>query len=416
MGVVHVIAEANRCLECRRPLCQEGCPIHTPIPQMMHMLKEGKRREAGEMLFANNPLSVVCSLVCDHEKQCEGHCIQGRKGQPIHISSVENYISDSCLDALDGKIPQWNGRRIACIGAGPAGITIALEMARRGYKVTVFDSKDKIGGILRYGIPDFRLPKTILERYGKKLKEWGIMVRPNTTIGGALDISDLFRDGYQAIFIGTGVWRPKKLGIKGESLGNVHFAMDYLVNPDSYDLGDNVAVIGAGNTAMDVARTLLRKGTHNVTVYARRNVIRATGDEYEYAKLDGTNFVTGKQIMRLTERGPIFADSVFDEDGRVIGTEPGSEKLYPSDSVILATIQGPKSKLVNTTDGLKASAAGLLLTDENGQTTCPGIYAAGDVVLGARTVVEAAAYAKKVAVAMDEYVQSLPPVEDDDLI
>ena len=218
--ILHVIAEANRCFECKKPMCQlNGCPIHTPIPQMIHLLKEGKLREAGDMLFANNPLSVVCSIVCNHQKQCEGNCIQGKKGQPIHISSIENYISDTCLDQIKIDIPEWNGKRMAIIGAGPAGITVAIEMAKRGYKVTIFDAKDKIGGIMQYGIPAFRLPKSILERYGKLLRDIGIMIRPNTTIGGALEIKDLFRDGYSAIFIGTGVWRPKKLGIKGESVG-----------------------------------------------------------------------------------------------------------------------------------------------------------------------------------------------------
>ena len=152
------------------------------------------------MLFSNNPLSVVCSLVCDHQKQCEGHCVQGRKGQPIHISSIENYISETCLDQIDIPIPPSNGRMIAIIGAGPAGITVALEMAKRGYEVTIFDSKDKIGGVLQYGIPEFRLPKSLLERYKKRLIQAGIHIRPNTTIGGALTIDDMLRDGYKAIF------------------------------------------------------------------------------------------------------------------------------------------------------------------------------------------------------------------------
>ena len=409
---VHVIAEANRCYECRKPLCQEGCPIHTPIPQMIHMLKEGKLREAGQMLFENNPLSVVCSQVCNHEMQCEGHCIQGRKGQPIHISSIENYISETCLDDLKIEIPAWIGRRIACIGAGPAGITIAIEMARRGYRVTVFDSKDKIGGVLQYGIPDFRLPKTILRRYGVKLREFGIKVRPNTTIGGALEIRDLLRDGYQAIFIGTGVWRPKTLGIKGESLGNVHFAIDYLANPDSYcDLGDNVAIIGVGNTAMDVARTLLRKGTRNVTLYSRSNNIQASNEEFEYAKLDGARIEYAKQIVEITDDGPVFVDSILDDVGCWAGIKEGTERLIPADTVIIAASQGPKSKLVNTTEGLQATGNGLLKTEENGETTVPGIFAAGDVVLGAKTVVQAVAYSKKVADAMDRYVMGLDDQE-----
>ena len=409
--VLHVIAEAERCFLCKKPLCVTGCPVSTPIPDMIRALREGKLREAGDMLFSNNPLSVVCSLVCDHQKQCEGHCVQGRKGQPIHISSIENYISETCLDQIDIPIPPSNGRMIAIIGAGPAGITVALEMAKRGYEVTIFDSKDKIGGVLQYGIPEFRLPKSLLERYKKRLIQAGIHIRPNTTIGGALTIDDMLRDGYKAIFIGTGVWRPKKLGIKGESLGNCHFAIDYLANPDAYDLGNEVAIIGMGNTALDVARTLLRKGTRNVTLYGRRLQTNANEEEIEYARLDGANFEFGKKPVEITPEGPVFDDNIFDEEGKITG-EKGEPRLYPADSTIIAVSQGPKSKLVDTTKGLKAAPSGLLLTDKDGETTIPGIFAAGDVVLGAKTVVEAVRYAKIVAESMDEYIRSLPETDN----
>ncbi len=406
--ILHVLAEANRCFECKKPMCQlNGCPIHTPIPQMIHMLKEGKLREAGDMLFANNPLSVVCSLVCNHQMQCEGNCIQGKKGSPIHISSIENYISDTCLDQIKISIPEWNGKRMAIIGAGPAGITVAIEMAKMGYKVTIFDAKDKIGGVLQYGIPEFRLPKSILERYSKFLRSIGVNIRPNTTIGGALEIKDLFRDGYKAIFIGTGVWRPKKLGIKGESLGNVHFAIDFLANPDAYHLGDDVAIIGMGNTAMDVARTLLRKGTRHVTLIARRNKIDSSEEEAEYARLDGAEFLFGHSTLEITDYGPLLDENITDEEGNITG-QKNEPHLFKADSTIIAISQGPKSKLVNTTKNLQASSSGLLLTNENGETTCPGVFAAGDVVLGAKTVVQAVSYSKKVAQAIDEYIQSLP--------
>lgn len=404
--MVHVIEEANRCLQCKKPMCMTGCPISTPIPTMIRMFKEGNVKDAGAMLFANNPLSVVCSLVCDHQKQCEGHCVMYKRGQGIHISSIENYISNACLDNVDIECAPANGKMIAVIGAGPAGITIAIEMRKKGYDVTIFDSRDKIGGVLQYGIPDFRLPKTILERYRKKLYKLGIKVRPNTTIGGALIIDDLFRDGYKAIFIGTGVWRPKKLGIVGESLGNVHFAIDFLANPSAYDLGQDIAIIGAGNTAMDVARTILRSGNHNVTIYARARKVDASADEYDYAVLDGTKVEFGMAIQRITPDGPVFRNNIFDEDENIIGDD-GIDVSVHADSTIIAISQGPKSKLVDTTEGLKPSANGLLLTNERGETTHPGIFAAGDVVLGAKTVVEAVRYAKKVASSMDGYVLHL---------
>ncbi|WP_394523160.1 NAD(P)-dependent oxidoreductase [Lacrimispora sp. JR3] len=402
---VHVIDEANRCLNCKKPMCRQGCPINTPIPQMIQAFKGGDINQAGEMLFENNPMSLVCSLVCNHEKQCEGHCILGKKGQSVHISSIENYISDTVFDKLKIECKPKNGKKVAVIGAGPAGITIAVLLTKEGYSVTIFDAKDKLGGVLQYGIPDFRLPKSILERYRKKLLDLGVKIRPNTAIGTALQIKDLVRDGYQSIFIGTGVWRPKTLGVKGESLGNVHYAIDYLANPDAYDLGDRVAVIGMGNSAMDVARTVIRHGARKVTLYARGLRSNASEHETTYAKLDGADFQFGKQIVEITDDGPVFLTVSYDEEGKQIGISEEKEQVY-ADSTIISISQGPKSKLVNTTEGLKASQNGLLMTDDEGRTTIPGVFASGDVVLGARTVVEAVAYSKIVAHAMDEYMKS----------
>ncbi|WP_333650878.1 NAD(P)-dependent oxidoreductase [Lacrimispora sp.] len=405
MGV-HVIDEANRCLNCKKPLCRQGCPINTPIPQMIQAFKGGDLNAAGDMVFENNPLSIVCSLVCNHEKQCEGHCILGKKGQPVHISSIENYISDTIFDKMKIECKPKNGKKVAVIGAGPAGITIAFLLTKEGYSVTIFDSKDKLGGVLQYGIPEFRLPKTILERYKKKLLEIGVKIRPNTAIGTALEIKDLIRDGYKSIFIGTGVWRPKTLGVKGESLGNVHYAIDYLANPDAYDLGETVAIIGMGNSAMDVARTAIRHGARKVTLYARGLHSNASDHETNYAKIDGADFQFGKQIIEINDDGPVFENLIYDDEENHIGNEEELEQVH-ADSTIISISQGPKSKLVNTTEGLKAGSNGLLVTDERGQTTIPGIFASGDVVLGARTVVEAVAYSKKVAEAMDEYMKSL---------
>ena len=402
---VHVIDEANRCLQCKKPMCQQGCPIHTSIPVMIKALKEGKLEDAAAMLFENNPMSLVCSLVCNHENQCEGHCVLGRKGQPVHISSIENYISDTCFERIKVECQPKNGKKVAVIGAGPAGITIAIMLTKKGYSVTIFDSKDKIGGVLQYGIPEFRLPKTILQRYKKKLLEIGIKIRPNTTIGGALEIKDLFRDGYESIFIGTGVWRPKTLGVKGESLGNVHFAIDYLANPDAYELGNRVAIIGVGNSAMDVARTVIRHGSHDVTLYARGNHSDASEHETSYAMLDGAKFEYNMSIVEINDDGPVFRKVYRDEEGNVTGYSEETEQVYV-DSTIISISQGPKSKLVNTTKGLKATQSGLLETDENGETTVEGIFASGDVVLGAKTVVQAVAYSKKVADAMDEYMRN----------
>ncbi|MBP7249953.1 MAG: NAD(P)-binding protein, partial [Selenomonas sp.] len=193
---VHVINEARRCLQCKKPLCRlAGCPAQTNIPEMIRLFLAGKSREAGAMLFANNPMSIVCSLVCDHEAQCEGHCIQGRKGSPVQISSIEHYISDAYLDWAVLEREPAKHQQVAVIGSGPAGITVAVRLAQQGYDITIFERKDKIGGMMRYGIPEFRLPKSILERYQTKLQALGIKIRPNTTIGEALHLDDLFTDG-----------------------------------------------------------------------------------------------------------------------------------------------------------------------------------------------------------------------------
>lgn len=402
----HVVNEAKRCLNCKKPLCRTGCPINTNIPEMIQEFLNGGISKAGEMVFENNPLSIVCSLVCDHERQCEGHCILGKKGSPVHISSIENYISSTYFDQMVLERAEKKNKRAAVIGSGPAGITISIILAKRGYDVTVFETKEKIGGVLRYGIPEFRLPKTILDKYKKKMLELGIRFRPNTTIGGAIGIDDLFRDGYLAVFIGTGVWRPNSLRIKGETLGNVHFAIDYLVNPDSYELGDSLAIIGAGNSAMDVARTAIRKGVRDVTVYSHRNAIRASQLEVEYAKIDGVRFELCKSPVELTEEGPIMKTVEWNEEGVMHAIE-GSEKLYKSDSIIVAISQGPKDKIVSTTQGIEVNKKGLIVTNESGETSRPGIFASGDVVNGAKTVVEAVHYSKMVADAMDEYMSSL---------
>lgn len=401
----HVVNEAKRCLQCKNPRCSAGCPIHTPIPDMIRLFRESELEQAGKMLFENNPLSVICSLVCDHEKQCEGHCVQGIKGAPVHISSIENYISDSYLDRMELKPAPPKGQRVAIIGSGPAGITIAVLLAQRGYGVTLFESREKIGGVLRYGIPAFRLPKDLLDRYKDQLIHLGIKIRPNTVIGRSLTVDDLLRDGYQAIFIGTGVWRPKKLGIKGESLGHVHFAIDYLVNPDVYDLGKDLVIIGAGNSAMDVARTALRKGVKHVSVFCRRSKAAASVREVEYAIADGVEMMYGARPVEITDQGVIYQQAAFDDQGEV--TSLGEPQLFPASSIVVAVSQGAQNQIVSTTTGLEMNDHGLLSTDEHGHTTRPGIFASGDVVLGARTVVEAVGYSKQVADQMDQYLQAL---------
>lgn len=403
---LHVMEEANRCLGCKNPQCQKGCPINTPIPEVIKLLKTNKLDEAGWMLFENNPLTTVCSLICNHEKQCEGHCILGKKGAPVHFSVIESYISSTYASKMTKGPAPSNGIKVAIVGSGPAGITIAILMARMGYQVTIFESKDKIGGILRYGIPEFRLPKSVLDdiQY-RHLEMKGIKIRPNTKIGAAIGLDDLFSDGYQAVFIGTGVWKPNRLRIKGESFGNVHYAINYLNNPDVYKLGEKVIVIGAGNAAMDVARTALRHGSRDVTCFSLTKKVVASEHEFSYATLEGVKFEYNKKPVEITDEGVIFRDLLEAEDGTLTEVA-GSDTLIPTDSVMISISQGPQNTIVNTTTGLKATQKGLLEADDCGRTSRPGVFASGDVVNGARTVVEAVAYSKKVAQAMHEYIQS----------
>ena len=401
---LHIVAEANRCLNCKKPRCQEGCPVHTPIPLIIQMFKEGRLMEAGEKLFQNNPMSAVCAIVCNHEKQCAGNCIRGIKETPVHFSSIEEYVSDMYLDRMTVTRPERKQKRAAVIGCGPAGMTVAIKLAQQGYPVTVFEWKGKIGGLLQYGIPEFRLPKSYLDRYQARMEEMGITIRTNTTIGSVLMIDELFRDGYASIFVGTGAEKPRTLGLEGESLGNVLFGLNYLANPKGHKLGDRVAIIGMGNAAMDVARTALRNGSRHVTLYARSKNVTASSSEVSYAELDGAEFVFGMQIEKITDEGPVFRRAIFDENDQITGYEDTPVQVQ-ADSTIISISQVPRHKLVRTTDGLNLTDRGLLAVDENYMTTRPGVFAAGDVVTGAKTVVHAVDGAKKAAEAMIRFME-----------
>ncbi len=405
----HIIEEAKRCLMCKKPQCQAGCPVATPINEVIRRLLDGDISQAGELLFLNNPLSVVCSLICPHEKFCEGHCILGRKGSPIHFSSIENYISEYYLDKVLPEAGERRYRRIAIVGSGPAGLTVALMLALKGYDITIFEAEEQIGGVMQYGIPDFRLPKIILEKLKRTLLHMRIKIRPNIMIGPLLGLDDLFRDGYRAIFIGTGVWQPRILRIKGESLGHVHYAINYLKNPDVYDLGKTVVIIGAGNVAMDVARTAIRKGGREVYILFIRGVNEITANllDFEYAKMDGVQFQyfaapveivdEGVKYVRVKETVGAHGEKAYVNDDRV--------ELFRADSVIIAISQNPRSNIVDHNEGLKTNDYGLLITDAVGRTTRAGVFASGDVVTGAKTVVEAVNIAKRTAEAIDEYVR-----------
>ena len=390
-----LLEEANRCLLCKNPRCSKHCPVNTSIPEVIELYKQGELKKAGEILFENNPLSAICALVCEHEKQCEGNCIRGIKSVPIPFYKMEEEISLKYLEELQFEKGAEDKERIAVIGGGPAGMTIALLLQRRGYKVTIFESRNQIGGVLRYGIPEYRLPKRIIDLLEKHLLDLGVKIRPNILIGPVLSLDKLFEDGYAAAFIGTGVWNPRTLGIKGESFGNVHFAIDYLKSPQFYSLGENVAVIGAGNVAMDAARTAKRNGA-KVTIIYRKGMENMTASKKEIteAKEDGVEFLLYHAPLEITDDGILLKHQE---------EEISEEVFFPADSIIVAISQNPRANIVSNTTELKTNHAGLLLTDEKGNTTKEGTFASGDVVTGARTVVEAVHQAKIVATEIEEY-------------
>ena len=402
----NVIAEAKRCLNCKNPLCRKGCPINTPIPLMISSFLNGDIKEAGKMLFENNPLSAVCSVVCNHGDQCQGHCIRGLKGEPVEVSTIENFISSHYLDNPEFDKAPPNGIKVAVVGAGPAGITIAVKMAQLGYDVTMFESKSEIGGVLRYGIPEFRLPKTVIDKYETLLRKLGVKIKFNVTIGKAFGVEELFRDGFKAISIGTGVTWPIALNIKGETLGHVHYGVHYLERPEVYRLGDSVIVIGAGNVAMDAARTALRRGVKDVKIIVRSDRYTASKEEKEYAEIEGAQFIFNKAPVEITDEGVVFADTVCDENHRVISVSDKPE-LMRADSVLICVSQRPSNLILTQTEGLEINERGLARINEDGSTSRPGLFASGDVVRGAKTVVEAAETSKRVAFAMDEYLKNL---------
>ena len=401
---------ADYCLLCKKPRCKANCPINTPIPEVIALFKEGNFSEAGSKLFENNPLSQICAIVCPHEEQCMGHCIRGIKGEPVAFPKIEQFLSAQYLNTLEvDQNQKKDAPRVAVVGGGPAGMTLAFKLAPKGYKVTIFEAHDRIGGVLRYGIPEYRLPNEMIDQYEEKLLQLGVTIRPNTLIGPGITLDQLFADGYEAIFIGTGVWKPKPLGVSGESLGHVHYAIDYLKSPSVYQLGEHVCVIGAGNVAMDAARTAKRAGAKKVTVLYRKGFenMPCTRQELKEAKEDDVAFELFKAPVAITEEGVLYAETEnqTDESGRIVTVmKEGEPELFECSSVIIAVSQEARSNIIATAKDLEINKWGLIIVDEKGHTTKEGVFASGDVVTGAETVVRAASHAKQVAEEIDAYI------------
>jgi len=426
------IAEAKRCLNCPKPLCRGGCPIENEIPSFILALAKGNVGEASEIIARRSNLPAVCGRVCAHEKQCEGACILNKKHCGIRIGKLERFIAD--FDAEMGidrpkRVPLVNGKA-AVIGSGPAGLTVAGDLAKLGFEVIIFESQEEAGGVLMYGIPEFRLGKEIVRREIKRIEDLGVVIQTNVLVGVDFTIDELFTQGFDAIFIGTGTVLPKIIDIPGKDLMGVVQAtyllrMVTLIRTEKIDEkeipingNDKVVVIGVGNVGMDAARTALRLGAAKVTVISRRteNDLTALQSEYEAAKAEGVEFlwlasptaiVGSHQVTGLE-----YEVQAIDEQGKFYGT--GKTEVIGADKIITAIGQHPAARIVSTTQGIEVDTAGYVVTRERpyGMTTRKGVFAGGDVVHEPATVVRAMKEAKKVAAGMAQYVEAKKLLED----
>lgn len=426
------IAEAKRCLNCPKPLCRTGCPIENEIPKFIHSLAQGNLGEASEIIAERSNLPAVCGRVCAHEKQCEAACILNKKGQGIKIGKLERFIADfeAEMQICDIKVPKSIKGKVAIIGSGPAGLTIAGDLAKLGFGVTVYDAQTEPGGVLMYGIPEFRLPKEVVRREINRIERLGVTFRTETLVGQDITVDDLFAEGFDAIFIGTGTALPRTLDIPGKNLPGVIQAMYLLstvtlANTGHLDrkeipisLGDKVVIIGAGNVAMDAARTALRVGASKVTVLYRRTEaeITALKSEYEHAVAEGVQFKWLASPLRFvgetTLTGLECELQEIDADGDLRGT--GELEILPADKVILAIGQRPAARIVSSTTGIEVNPQGYVVTKERpyGMTTKRGVFAGGDVVHEPATVVLAMREAKKVAAGIALYIDAKKLIEE----
>ena len=416
--------EAARCLNCRHKPCVEGCPVHIDIPAFLKQVAQGDDEGAYRTISMSSALPAVCGRVCPQENQCEKHCARGIKGEAVAIGRVERYVADTHIARGEkAHKPESNGKKMAVVGAGPAGLTCAGELRRRGYDVTVFEALHVAGGVLVYGIPEFRLPKMIVRKEVEKLEEMGVEVRTDVVIGRTLTVDELFEMGYQGVFIGTGAGLPRFMGIPGENLRGVYSANEFLTRVNLMKAykedsktpvrrGQRVAVVGGGNVAMDAARCALRLGAEEVSIIYRRSEeeMPARKEEVEHAKEEGIVFrmLTNPVSIHGSEdvshiKCLKMALGEPDASGRRRPEEvPGSEYDIPVDVVIMAIGTSPNPLIRTTTEGLETNRWGCIVTkDEGGLTSRDHVYAGGDAVTGAATVILAMGAGKAAAEAMD---------------
>ncbi len=424
--------EAARCLNCKNPQCVTGCPVNIQIPDFISQIVKGDYEGAYKVITKSSSLPAVCGRVCPQETQCESKCVRGIKTESVGIGRLERFVADYHMNNYTGKIekPESNGHKVAVIGAGPSGLTCAGSLAKKGYSVTVFEAFHTAGGVLMYGIPEFRLPKAIVQKEIETLKELGVEILTDMVMGKVMSIDELFDDGYEAVFVGTGAGLPNFMNMEGEGLIGVYSANEFLTRinlmkayKDEYDTPiirpKNVAVVGGGNVAMDAARSALRLGAENVYIVYRRSEeeMPARNEEIHHAKEEGVQLRLLNNPVRV----------VGDENGMVTGLEcvemelgepdasgrrrpvakEGSNFTLDVDAVIIAIGNAPNPLIRSTTPGLEANKKGCIVVDEaTMKTTKEGVYAGGDAVTGAATVIKAMGAGRQAAESIDEYIMN----------
>ena len=425
------IDEAKRCLSCKNKPCSTGCPVQIDIPEFISKVAEGNFEEAYKVITRASSLTAVCGRVCPQETQCESKCVRGIKGEPVAIGRLERFVADWHNAQPESKVekPASNGHKAAVIGSGPSGLACAGDLAKKGYDVTVFEALHVAGGVLSYGIPEFRLPKTIVQKEIEGLKALGVKVETNTVVGKTVSVDELMKqEGFESVFIGSGAGLPRFMNIPGENLNGVYSANEFLTRINlmkAYKAGSSTpikagtkaVVVGGGNVAMDAARCAKRLGAEVYIVYRRtENELPARAEEVEHAKEEGIifKFLTNPTEITSTENG--WVKSVVCQQMEL--SEPdasGRAKPVPipdafieieADCVIMSIGTSPNPLIKSTTEGLETQKWGGIIADDNGLTSKEGVYAGGDAVTGAATVILAMGAGKKAAAAMDEYMQN----------
>jgi len=433
LGYTEEIAldEAARCLNCKNMPCVKGCPVQIHIPAFIEKVKEGDYEAAYQVIAQASSLPAVCGRVCPQESQCEKYCVRGIKGEPVGIGRLERFVADWHREHSDGsvQVPEKNGHKVAVVGSGPAGLTCAGELARRGYEVSVFEALHVAGGVLMYGIPEFRLPKHIVQAEIDTLKKLGVHIETNVVIGKTESVDELFAEGFEAVFIGSGAGLPSFMHIPGENLTGVYSANEFLTRINlmkAYKEGSStpirhvhkVAVVGGGNVAMDAARCAKRLGAEEVYIVYRRSEaeLPARAEEVEHAKEEGIIFKTLTNPVAILPGEDKAVASIRclqmelgepDDSGRrrPIPVE-GSEFDIPVDTVVMSIGTSPNPLIKSTTAGLETTRKGGLVADETGKTTREGVYAGGDAVTGSATVILAMGAGKEAAHSIDEYIKN----------